>query len=238
MRMLRESASRQPCSAFSCIEVTRKRPSGEKVASRCAPFHSSSLRRAVDLRKPERHAIVMRAPRDDSPWAGRQRPAHRRRRAPGLDGAARRARAPACRRSTRRPCRASPARRSSGPSRRRSLAIAPSAAIATTRPSSPPVSSLLPSLTAARIAAVGVGDDAPLIASGSPISTAPSASASAGAPSTNAAATTCAPGLERRTCWVREVGRPARRSCEPMPALKPRRRGIPCGCRPRRGRGR
>ena len=40
MRMCLVSASRQPCSADSCMVVTMKRPSGLKLTPRCDPFHS------------------------------------------------------------------------------------------------------------------------------------------------------------------------------------------------------
>src|SRR3984957_12191136 len=79
----------------------------------------------------------------------------------------------------------------------------PSARTATTRPSSPPVSSVLPSLVAVRMEASG-GAATRFCPSGSPISTAPSARATIGAPSTNAAAMTCALASNRRACWVSE----------------------------------
>ena len=40
MRMCLLSASRQPCSADSCIVVTRNLLSGLKVTPRCEPAHS------------------------------------------------------------------------------------------------------------------------------------------------------------------------------------------------------
>ena len=46
--------------SFSCIEVTRKRPSGEKVAARCEPFQSSSLGRRGGVGEPQAGAVVMR----------------------------------------------------------------------------------------------------------------------------------------------------------------------------------
>ena len=49
MRMFFLSGRRQPCSMFSCIEVTTKRPSGETKASRCEPFHSSASGAAAVL---------------------------------------------------------------------------------------------------------------------------------------------------------------------------------------------
>ncbi len=41
MRMLPPSASFQPCSSFSCIAETRKRPSGLKATSTWLPAHFS-----------------------------------------------------------------------------------------------------------------------------------------------------------------------------------------------------
>ena len=41
MRMCLPSAMRQPCSAGSCMAVTRNLPSGLKATSWCEPFHSS-----------------------------------------------------------------------------------------------------------------------------------------------------------------------------------------------------
>ena len=40
MRMCRLSASRQPCSAGSCIAVTRNLLSGLNMTPRCEPAHS------------------------------------------------------------------------------------------------------------------------------------------------------------------------------------------------------
>src|SRR4051794_37057677 len=40
IRMSLASARRHPCSVGSCIEVTRKRPSGENITSRCEPFQA------------------------------------------------------------------------------------------------------------------------------------------------------------------------------------------------------
>ena len=60
MRMSCLSAMRQPCSAFSCIAVTRKRPSGEKEMSRCEPFQCNYVRRGGGVREPQRRAIVVR----------------------------------------------------------------------------------------------------------------------------------------------------------------------------------
>ncbi len=59
MRMSRLSESRQPCRAFSCIDVTRKRPSGRKrrVEMRALPIEQFGRR--IGIGKPERRAIIM-----------------------------------------------------------------------------------------------------------------------------------------------------------------------------------
>ena len=203
--MLRESTSRQPCSAFSCIEVTRKRPSGEKVASRCEPFHSS---RSARRRRSETRASRRcngRAP-GESPWAGSRARAR-------CVGALQDLTAPAASRA--RTClpavhaislaahrhRVDPAALLVGDLQR----LAVGAVVATTRPSSPPVISLLPSRSRDQHRRVGVGDDAPSARPARRSAATPSASASAGSPSTNAAATTCAPASNSATCWVSEA---------------------------------
>ena len=103
-----------------------------------------------------------RAPAD-SPWAGRRG----RARCVGAlqdftaPGVVARARLLAGRPGDRAG-RAAPARRSSGPFRRRSSRARRRRRSPTTRPSSPPVSSVLPSRRGDEDRAVGVGDDAPL----------------------------------------------------------------------------
>ena len=59
MRMWSPSASRQPCSAGSCMEVTRNRPSALKRTSRWEPFQASISGLASGVGKPERGAAIM-----------------------------------------------------------------------------------------------------------------------------------------------------------------------------------
>ena len=60
MRMSFLSSSRQPCSDGSCIEVTRKRPSGLNLRGemRALPFQRLGI--GLGIGKPERRAVVVR----------------------------------------------------------------------------------------------------------------------------------------------------------------------------------
>ena len=142
-------ASRQPCSVFSCMEVTTKRPSGDQVTSRCEPFHSSISGSASVLGNHRLDAVVV---------------AHREPIALRREGEARASRAPrasssrplssrpsrACRRTRRRRRRRERQASIQRPSSRRDLASAVGA-VAATRPSSPPVTKRSPSLAPTRI---------------------------------------------------------------------------------------
>ena len=72
MRMCLESASRQPCSAGSCIAVTRNLLSGLKVTARCEPAHSRNSGRRRHVGKPQGHAVVMRDRKPQALWRERQ----------------------------------------------------------------------------------------------------------------------------------------------------------------------
>ena len=135
------STTRQPCSVGSCIAVTRNWPFGLKVDVEVRALPFEHFGRGLRVRKPQRHAVVVR---DREPEALRRegQPADRRRH---LDRArlalARLARRPACR-PTRRPRRrARPRRDRSSAAWRRSrpAGCRPCASVANTLPSSPPV---------------------------------------------------------------------------------------------------
>ena len=147
------STTRQPCSVGSCMAVTRNWPFGLNgdVMVRALPLQH--LGRGLRVRKPQRHAVVVG---DGEPHALRRerQPAdgggHLERARLALAGHARR---PACR-PTRRPRRPGRRRhgRSSGAWRRsRSVSLSPFASVANTLPSSPPVTTRVPSLAAARM---------------------------------------------------------------------------------------
>jgi hypothetical protein len=72
MRMCLPSASFQPCRAFSCMVVTRKLPSGEKVMPVCAPAHSQFGGLAVGRGEMQRGAIVAGDAEAHALWRERQ----------------------------------------------------------------------------------------------------------------------------------------------------------------------
>ena len=153
MRMSLPSASRQPCSVGSCMVVTRNRPSGLNVTSRCEPFQSSISGAACGVRETRASRRCNARSRGASPSA--QTRARRRSRAGRATSPRpwRCARRPACRPTTRPRHRGRARRgRSSGVWHRRERSrFRPSASVATTLPSSPPVRMRAPSLATARM---------------------------------------------------------------------------------------
>ena len=72
MRIWRLSASRQPCSAGSCIVVTREFVVGAEghAEMQTGPFQKFRLWRPCW--KPQRHAVIMRDCQPAAPWAQRR----------------------------------------------------------------------------------------------------------------------------------------------------------------------
>ena len=147
------STTRQPCSAGSCIAVTRNWPFGLNggVMVRALPFQE--FRRGLRVRKPHRHAVVV----------GDREPHALRREGEPADGGlhldatsarpCRPARRPACRPTTppRRRARWRHDRSSGAWRRSRRARLSPLASVANTLPSSPPVMTVTPSLAADRM---------------------------------------------------------------------------------------
>ena len=144
------SASRQPCSIGSCMVVTRKRPSGLTVTPRWEPFHSSFSGTAPAHWETTAWRRYSARCARRKPFGGRR---GRRRSTALRTGAApcgcTNASCPPTMRP-RRPGR-SPRDRSSGAWGRWRGPRVMSAVVATTLPSSPPVTTRVPSLAAARM---------------------------------------------------------------------------------------
>src|SRR5690349_19402222 len=155
MRMCLPSTSRQPCRVGSCMAVTRKRPSGLNVTSRCEPFHSSFSGLASGALGNQSVAPLYCATASRKPLGANASP-------PALDGRSivRAALSLAFVGSTKAclpTAHATPSSVTATRSIQRRLASvaivsgSPLASVATTLPSSPPVTMRLPSLAAPRI---------------------------------------------------------------------------------------
>ena len=142
MRMSLRSARRQPCSVGSCMDGDQE-PAvrAEQSTPRCEPFHSSVSGARLRVREPERDAVVMRDGEAKALRRERQPADGRGQLERALGALAGCARTPACR-PTRRPRRRAdrhvvdPAALAVGRDHGRCRR---SASVATTLPSSPPV---------------------------------------------------------------------------------------------------